>query len=316
MFGLRLKCVVQGMFEKLLSKRGLSFERLRVIVELDEAGSVVKAAGGDTTRQSQYSRQLGQLEDFFGVELTRRDGKKLVLTDAGKRLAEITRESLFSLEHFQAGYQNAPVTIKLGAGDSLLQWLLLPRVERLLKKLPEVSISLRNLRTRETVECLCDLTLDLGLLRDSGVSPKLKSARILRLAYAIFVPRKLLVGKGRVDHRWALEHLPIATYTGDGQFAKSVAQAIQAAGIKLNSRIECETFPQAHRAVQSGSYAAILPSIAGADLDESDFLRIEAPFLKSHERMICLAWNPRMLRVRPGFEKVIACFRDILSAAV
>ena len=60
------------MFENLFSEHGLSLERLRTLQLVSEAGSIAAAARGDTTRQSQYSRQLKELEQFFGTTLTRR----------------------------------------------------------------------------------------------------------------------------------------------------------------------------------------------------------------------------------------------------
>ena len=53
------------MFEKLFSEGRLTFERLRTLVEIDHAGSISKAAPGDLNRQSQYSRQLKEIEVFF-----------------------------------------------------------------------------------------------------------------------------------------------------------------------------------------------------------------------------------------------------------
>lgn len=68
------------MFEHLFSKGGLSLDRLRSFMQMAQAGSIAKAAPGDTNRQSQISRQIRELEQFFGTELTRRKGKTLSLS--------------------------------------------------------------------------------------------------------------------------------------------------------------------------------------------------------------------------------------------
>jgi len=44
------------MFEKLFAESGLSLDRLRALLEVNAAGSIVKAAIGDPVKQSQYSR--------------------------------------------------------------------------------------------------------------------------------------------------------------------------------------------------------------------------------------------------------------------
>jgi DNA-binding transcriptional LysR family regulator len=50
------------MWRTIIQRSGLSLERLRVLVEVEEAGSLIRAAGGNDTRAGQYSRQLRELE--------------------------------------------------------------------------------------------------------------------------------------------------------------------------------------------------------------------------------------------------------------
>ena len=57
------------MFEHLFAERGLSLDRLKTLIEVAKAGSIAAAARGDSARQSLYSRQIKELEEFFGVEL-------------------------------------------------------------------------------------------------------------------------------------------------------------------------------------------------------------------------------------------------------
>jgi len=49
---------------------GFTIERLRAFCRIAESGSIVLAAKGDPTRQSQFSRQVKGLEEFFGTKLT------------------------------------------------------------------------------------------------------------------------------------------------------------------------------------------------------------------------------------------------------
>lgn len=53
--------------------------------------NIAGVAEGDPSRQSLISRQIGELEAFFGTELARRKGKGLELTDAGLELARQVR---------------------------------------------------------------------------------------------------------------------------------------------------------------------------------------------------------------------------------
>src|SRR5882757_1637877 len=116
------------MFEPLFAERGLSLDRLKVLIEVRDAGSIAQAAPGDPVRQSQYSRQLRELSEFFGSEVAQRRGKILKLTPEGERLAELARDQLRALADFRSECRQQSVVFTLGAGDSLIQWLVIPRL--------------------------------------------------------------------------------------------------------------------------------------------------------------------------------------------
>jgi LysR family transcriptional regulator, nitrogen assimilation regulatory protein len=89
------------MFNELLSEGGLSLDRLKNFCAMAEAGGIAKVAGGDPAKQSLYSRQLRELEQFFGAELTRRKGKGIEFTEQGLELARQVRA------HLQDGFQES-----------------------------------------------------------------------------------------------------------------------------------------------------------------------------------------------------------------
>ena len=80
------------MSDDLLQHSGLSLDRLQSFCCVAEAGGVTKAAKGDPARQSLFSRQIKELEEFFGVELMRRSGRGVALTEAG-RVSALSQES-------------------------------------------------------------------------------------------------------------------------------------------------------------------------------------------------------------------------------
>ncbi len=292
------------MFQHLLSKRGLSLDRLHVLLELEAAGSLSKAAGGDEVRQSQYSRQLKQLGEYFGVPVAERQGRELKVTAAGKRLALLARESFTGLDEFQRANANQPISVTIGAGDSILQWLVLPRLGEIQRKFSNAQITLSNLRGAQIAEGLENMKLEFGLLREGQVPPRYKKERVVQLRYSIFVPRGLLPG-GKKDHRQVLQKVPLVRHNPTGELAERQARLAREEGLELNHRLTCESFPQACRAVQSGHYAAVLPTIAAGDLKKGEFEEVEWPGLKAESRWIMLACNPRLIRLRPDLEKVM-----------
>ncbi|MEI8341333.1 MAG: LysR family transcriptional regulator [Verrucomicrobiota bacterium] len=290
------------MYEKLFSKRGLSLDRLRVFLEVAEAGGIAKAVGTDPVRQSQYSRQLKELAEHFGQELIQRRGKTLKLTPAGERLAQVIRESLLSLHDFANDCANEPVRFCIGAGDSLIQWLLLPMIGKLQREFPRLVLRVQNLRTQVIVSGLQEMSLDFGVLRRDAVLGSLKWKALGQIEYALYIPSKLLPRKTDVSLPWALENLAIATQSSDGQFNQRLHEIAKKLKTRLNVTLECETFPHAMRALQTGDYAAILPRLAARDLDSAEFIEITSPLFP--RRQIVLAWNPRTLRLRDAAEQL------------
>src|SRR5213083_1836099 len=113
------------MFADLLTQGGLSLDRLQSFCLVAEAGGVTKAAKGDPARQSLFSRQIKELEEFFGTELVRRKGRGIALTVAGQRLHLLAREQLLALSDFKKDSLGKPVELSLASGDSLIQWVLM-----------------------------------------------------------------------------------------------------------------------------------------------------------------------------------------------
>ncbi|HEV2393867.1 MAG TPA: hypothetical protein VG146_16055, partial [Verrucomicrobiae bacterium] len=57
-----------------------------------------------------------------------------------------------------------------------------------------------------------------------------------------------------------------------------------------------------------------LPSIAAEALDAKRFVSVEMPLLRGYERNICLAWNPRLLQLRPLLQKTIVALESELTS--
>lgn len=300
------------MFEQLFSKRGLSLDRLKSFLEVAAAGGIARAARGDAVRQSQFSRQIGELEAFFGIELVARQGRGLQLTEAGRSLAAVAREQLMGLEDFRSHCAAAPRTFRIGAGDSLLQWVILPRLARFQELFPRTQLQLFNLRSGEIAQRLADLRLDFGLARSSIVRAPLKGAPVGEVRYGLFIPRRLWPG-GRPSEVRLMAELPWVTLGSDGEFMGQVAAEAEAQGVSLAFKLVTESFPQAARAVHTGHYAAILPLHARGDFSPEEVKVVEAGFLRKAARRVVLAWNPRLLRVRSGAEQAAHCLRELID---
>src|SRR5437899_107364 len=133
------------MLDHLLAKGGLSLERLRAFAQIVAASGISKAAPGNPTRQSQFSRQLKELEQFFGVELVRRGKGRFQLTLEGRDLFRLLQANFGGLEELVRRWSNARVDLRIGAGEAWLHWLIIPALNQLEKRHSNVTPVLHNL---------------------------------------------------------------------------------------------------------------------------------------------------------------------------
>lgn len=280
------------MFENLFSLGGLSIDRLRSFVDVAERGSIARVADGDPSRQSLISRQIGELEEFFGVELTRRKGKGLEITEAGQELARQVRLQFQSLADFKAACANQPVEYRIATGNSVLEWLIAPQMGRISSAVPG-TFSLLDWRTGDIVRGLLDHTVDFGIIRKSALVHPLRFQSLGNLTYRLFVPKPL----GGSGDEFSI---PLAISIG-GEFLEAFEKAVAKMKTKPNIVFRCTSFTQAAQLVRSGVAAAILPHIAAPYLKDAAVVKSPA-WIKPITRDLGLAWHQRLLQIRPGAE--------------
>lgn len=301
------------MFESLFSERGLSLDRLKVLIEVRDAGSIAQAAPGDIVRQSQYSRQLRELSEYFGCEVAQRRGKLLKLTAQGERLAELAREHLRAIADFRTECKQQSIAFSIGAGDSLIQWLVIPRLGKIVDAFPGTHFATTNLRTNEIVQQLTESRLDFGIIRKNAMAPGLKAVSLGVVRYVALVPEPLLKHRGKVALADAFTTLPLATQTTDGQFTSGLREIAKTLGVPLTPALSCQSFPQTLAAVRTGKFWGIVPELAVPELPASTAHRIADPALHVLDREAMLAWNPRLIRVRPNAAKISARLHQVLA---
>lgn len=275
--------------------RGLSLERLSSFLQIADAGGHARAAPGDPVRQSQLSRQLKDLESALGQQLFLRTGLGMQLTPAGTALAKVVRELGLGLSDVSAA-ERGPVKVSLGAGDSVLQWLVLPRLGLLGAALEGVELDLGAYGSDGVVSALLEHRLDLGLLRSSEEAGELKVARLGKISYAVFSAS----GHGK---------LPLAVPTTERALESALKELGPAA-------LRCETFPQVAQAVRSGSFAGVLPTFARELLPATQFRMTVVPALETVATSLTLAWRPRTLELRPQVKALQAALKVQLRQAL
>ncbi len=291
------------MFEKLFNERaGLSLERLRSFVEVAKAGSIVKAAPDDKSRQSAMSRSIRDLEEYFATELTVRRGKRIAISEEGKRLAIVAEALLRDLEEFRSRQAGERKTFVIGSGASTTDWLVVPAIGKIRRLLDDATISLETLRSRDLVQAVADGSVDFAIVREDALPEGEKcKRRIARMSFHLCIPAKL-VRQGTTPQMldqpslWA--RLPFVAGKGGGQLDTQLRKVMADTGVEFHPVVECKSMLQARQFIERGECAGVLPSMGLHGLSpKSIHIRDFKPF-RGYGRHLVLHWNVRQMRRR------------------
>jgi DNA-binding transcriptional LysR family regulator len=283
----------------ILAKSGFSLDRLAGFCAVADAGSIVGAARGDVVRQSLLSRQIRELEEFFGAELVRRQGRGLILTDAGKELAALGRSQLTALGDFAANCQTAPVRISIASSESLLQWLVLPRLAGLRKAAPSAVFVLHHEDNAAIAARVQGGIHDFGLVRRKVTRGEEGVAELGELLDVLVAPKSLL-RRPDLSLVEALTSLPLALpVAGTLRDAVDAHLRKQAKKSGAHPAVECTSYLHAAAALKTGECAAVLPTLALTEFGEKRYLKWPLAQLKLERHPVALIWNRRNAAVRP-----------------
>lgn len=247
------------------------------------------------------------MEQLFWVELTRRKGKGIEFTDAGRALARQARLAFTGLSDFKAGAAGHSTNVRIGVGNSVIEWMLIPKLReiRAAAKPGTFALDLFDLRTADTIRSLLEHTVDFGMPRSSAVVAPLKFYPLAEIGYALFIPKRILAKPVAAD----VSRYELAVSTG-GEFAEKLEASARKAHILLQIVFRCTSFTQAARLVQEQACVAIFPEIAAGFLGDNA-RACALPWLKSYRRKIGIAWHPRLLEARPQIGPIFAALKRI-----
>ncbi len=279
------------MFEKLLAEGGLSLDRLKALLAVAAAGSIVKATAGDPVKQSQYSRQIKELENFFRTKLVERQGKGIRLTPNGKELARISRFFMLGLSNFQRGCLAEEQSFCIGASATFLNHFLLPQLSNESKLHDGTRYVVEAVGNDEVERRLHQLTLDFGITTAPEISRPLQMKELRKWRLHLWVPNVLYKNEKSVIAALKEKRLPLV-------LAK---KELEACGVDLfhdhEPRLVCESFLEALLAMEKGRLASVLPDFLTPGQNPKGFFRVRIRSLESQIFRFQLAWNPRLLRL-------------------
>lgn len=162
-----------------MRQTNLDLDALRAFVTGVDLGTFARAADRLGRSTSAVSAQLKKLEDQAGIELFRKAGRGLTLTDGGETLLAYARRLLDLNDEALNAVQGVALEgwVRLGLQEDFGE--VLPRVlGRFARTHPKVRIEGRVARNAELVEKTMSGRLDLALAWDGGGATGVHAERI------------------------------------------------------------------------------------------------------------------------------------------
>jgi LysR family transcriptional regulator for metE and metH len=202
----------------------LEIRHLRLVAGIASAGSMTKAAGGLHLTQSALSHQLRDIESRLNTKLFLRVGKRMVLSDAGRRVLDAATRVLDELGRVEEDVRrmatNGEGIIRVATQCNTGYHWLPPLLNAFGRKHPRVSVSVMPDLTDRAVEALYEGRIDLAILTDDTSDPRLRLRRLFPDEMIALVARTHpLARRTSISPReLAAEHLLLYSSSPDDSF--------------------------------------------------------------------------------------------------
>jgi DNA-binding transcriptional LysR family regulator len=168
--------------------------RLEVLREFAAQGTIAGAAAALAFTPSAVSQQLAALQREAGVELFRKVGRRLELTDAGRMLVARADELLGHVEQVEAelaAYSGSlRGTIRIATFQTAAQAVVLPALDRLAEAHPELRVELRELEAEASLPLLVGGGIEVAIAEEYEHAPR---PRLPQLHREYLPPDELLL---------------------------------------------------------------------------------------------------------------------------
>lgn len=291
----------------------MNLNQLEYFVRTAEMGSLSKAAIVLNIAQSALSRQIRLLEVDMNVTLMLRNGRGIVLTEAGKRLFDHSVDILEMVSRVREDIdatRDEPIgRIVLGLPPTMGRMLTLPLVEIFKRELPKARLAIVEGLSAHLAEWVSTGRADIGLLHNPTAQPSLE---ITPLAQMPLVLVSQAEGKKRTAAPVKFDDLlnyPLIVPERTHVIRKLLETQAALSGLKLNVAWEISSVRSMLDLVRAGHGHAVLPkdAVAIEHHPESFTLReIVEPSLTS---TLCLAISAHK-PITPLTKRVMQILRE------
>jgi LysR family nitrogen assimilation transcriptional regulator len=299
----------------------MDLRQLEYFRHVAELGSFTRAASFLSVVQPALSRQVRQLETELGQNLFERNGRGVVLTDAGTRLLEHARGILTQVgrarQELEDQRNGDSGHFTLGLPPTLGRSVTVPLVKAFDHRLPNAQLATVEGLSAYIVEWLNLGRIDCALVYNALGSPTLDLQPLLDEQLFLIAP---LPARGARKARKNVTLAELADYplnipSRPHAIRMSVESALAGVDVKIKVAREIECIPAIIDLVRQGHGYAVLPLNAVKSTPWSDEVLVKpilAPILRTSLSIATSAQRPRS----PLLRKAIDVVRDVVRQEI
>lgn len=286
-----MECIEKGDLEV----EEMDIKQLQTFLTASETLSFTQTAQLLDYAQSTITAQIKSLEEELGVVLFERLGKRITLTEEGKRLQQYAQKMLdleMEMKNAMLNEQEQAV-LKIGAQESQCVYRLPSILQQFQKSHPQVKIIFKPVHTTEIAKDLLQSgNLDVAFITDIyRETPMLHRERLLQ-EQLIFVSAPTDDNKG--ENVFSLQELSKETMllTESGcSYRNQLEIELQQEGLHPYQMIEFASIEAIKQCVMAGLGISFLPKMVVEKELENGSLKELDPFLSLVPIFTDIAWH-------------------------
>jgi len=241
----------------------VNLDQLRIFHAVSETQSFTRAAAVVHLTQPGISKHIKQMEEYYGLPLFDRLGKKVALTQAGEILFEATREIMASIGAAEQRIEELKGLrggrLVLAASFPIGIYFLPGVLAAFRKRYPAVTVTLDISLGERIVARILANKVDLGLVSHEVHDPRLTCTEFMSDELVLIVPRRHpWSGRRAVKPRELLEETMIVAAPGAG-IRTVVEERLREKRIVLQNVLDFGNLEGVKRAVEVGLGISIQP---------------------------------------------------------
>ncbi len=271
----------------------MELRQLKYFMMVGEKLHFGKAAESLHMSQPPLSRQIKQLEDELGVELFKRDKKKVVLTDEGKYLLAESGRILQQLQLAKSGIKEIATgqrgQIKIGYVGAAMHCILPDILVALKREHSEIKTMLNELSNEDQIRALRNGDIDVGFIRATISDPHLDATAVYEETFSLVLPKGHKRARDGENALQTLEGEPFLSFSKHcaPQLIESIFSIFSKAGFSPQIVHEASQLNSILRLVEAGLGYSIVPTSVkqGYALDV-EFIELTSYKERAHLSMV------------------------------